>query len=54
VAESPAKDVRLDQNALTTNAARQQCLAKMFVGFMVAKALDQKLKLELRSAVRPV
>jgi len=37
-AESLAKDVRLNQNAHTTNAAHQQCLAKMFADFMAAKA----------------
>jgi hypothetical protein len=45
VAESPAKGVKPGQNAHKTNAAHQQCLAKMFVGFMVAKVQALHLKL---------
>ena len=45
MAESPAKGVKLGQNARTTNALLQQLPAKMYAGFMAVKVLALNPKL---------
>jgi len=54
VAESPAKGVKLGQNARTTNALLQQWPAKMYAGSMAVKVLALNPKLADNVAPNPV